>query len=137
MELRRRRRGAVRSGGLHSSGVEYDGEAMEWLPELSEFLRIKSISGDAAHRDDVKRAGEWVCARVREAGGECELVDWHGQPLAIGEIRASGGGDAPTVLCYGHFDVAPPEPIELWGSDPFEPEVRGGYLYGRVALDYR
>ena len=108
---------------------------MEWLPELSEFLRIKSISGDAAHRDDVKRAGEWVCARVREAGGECELVDWHGQPLAIGEIRASDGGNVPTVLCYGHFDVAPPDPLELWMSDPFEPELRDGYLYGRGTVD--
>src|SRR5439155_2143155 len=108
---------------------------MEWLSELSEFLRIKSISADAAHRDDVKRAGEWVCARVREAGGECELVDWHGQPLAIGEIRASGGGDAPTVLCYGHFDVQPPDPLELWESDPFEPEIRGDYLYGRGTVD--
>jgi acetylornithine deacetylase/succinyl-diaminopimelate desuccinylase-like protein len=108
---------------------------MEWLPELSEFLRIKSISADPAHGDDVKRAGEWVCARVREAGGECELVDWHGQPLAIGEIRASDGGDAPTVLCYGHFDVAPPDPLELWKSDPFEPEIRGDYLYGRGTVD--
>jgi len=108
---------------------------MEWLSELSEFLRIESISADPAHGDDVKRAGEWVCARVREAGGECELVDRHGGLLAIGEIRASGGGDAPTVLCYGHFDVAPPDPLELWESDPFEPEIRGDYLYGRGAVD--
>ena len=108
---------------------------MEWLPELSEFLRIKSISADPAHGDDVKRAGEWVCARVREAGGQCELVYWHGQPLVIGEIKAAGGGDAPTVLCYGHFDVAPPDPLELWESDPFEPEIRGDYLYGRGTVD--
>src|SRR3954452_9766148 len=108
---------------------------MEWLPELSELLRIKSISGDAAHGDDVKRAGEWVCARVREAGGQCELVDWHSQPLAIGEIRASTGGDAPTVLCYGHFDVQPPDPLELWESPPFEPVIRDGYLYGRGTVD--
>jgi len=108
---------------------------MEWLPELSEFLRIKSISADPAHGGDVKRAGEWVCARVREAGGQCELVYWHGQPLVIGEIKAAGGGDAPTVLCYGHFDVAPPDPLELWESDPFEPEIRGDYLYGRGTVD--
>ena len=75
---------------------------MEWLPELSEFLRIKSISGDAAHGDDVKRAGEWVCARVREAGGECELVDWHGQPLAIGEIRhRAAGKTSPDAVWWG------------------------------------
>ena len=82
------------------------------------------------------RAGEWVCSFIRAAGGECELVDWHGQPLAIGEIRASNGGDdAPTVLCYGHFDVQPPDPLELWESDPFEPEIRGDYLYGRGTVD--
>jgi acetylornithine deacetylase/succinyl-diaminopimelate desuccinylase-like protein len=99
-------------------------------------LRIQSISADPARGDDVKRAGEWVCARVREAGGDCELIDWHGQPLAIGEITASNGGqDAPTVLCYGHFDVQPPDPLELWESDPFEPEIRGDYLYGRGTVD--
>jgi acetylornithine deacetylase/succinyl-diaminopimelate desuccinylase-like protein len=108
---------------------------VEWFDELSDFLRIQSISADPEKGDEVKRAGEWVCERVREAGGECELIDWHGQPLAIGEIKASGGGDAPTVLCYGHFDVQPPDPLELWESDPFEPEIRGDYLYGRGTVD--
>ncbi|NUR77878.1 MAG: M20/M25/M40 family metallo-hydrolase [Thermoleophilia bacterium] len=109
---------------------------MEWFDELAEFLRIPSISADPAHAADVRRAGEWVCARVREAGGECELVDWEGHPLAIGEIRASIDPDhAPTVLCYGHFDVQPADPLELWESDPFEPEVRGDYLYARGSVD--
>jgi acetylornithine deacetylase/succinyl-diaminopimelate desuccinylase-like protein len=107
-----------------------------WFDELAEFLRIPSISADPAHAGDVSAAGQWVCDFVRGAGGEAELVDWHGQPLAIGEIRASSGdGDAPTVLCYGHFDVQPPDPLELWESDPFEPEVREGYLYARGAAD--
>ena len=95
-----------------------------WFDELAEFLRIPSISADPAHAADVVRAAEWVCAFIRDAGGECEVVDWHGQPLAIGEIRASAGGEAPTVLCYGHFDVQPPDPLELWDSPPFEPEIR-------------
>ena len=64
--------------------------AAEWFDELAEFLRIPSISADPAHAADVGRAGEWVCAFIRDAGGECELVDWHGQPLAIGEITSSG-----------------------------------------------
>jgi acetylornithine deacetylase/succinyl-diaminopimelate desuccinylase-like protein len=110
--------------------------AAEWFDELAEFLRIPSISADPAHKADVRRAGEWVCERVREAGGTCELVDWHGQPLAIGEIRASQAPEnAPTVLCYGHFDVQPPDPLELWESDPFEAEIRGDYLYGRGTVD--
>ena len=73
---------------------------------------------------------------IRAAGGECEVVDWHGQPLAIGELRASTGAEsAPTVLCYGHFDVQPPDPLELWECDPFEPEIRDDYLYGRGTVD--
>ena len=107
-----------------------------WFDELAEFLRIPSISADSAHAADVVRAGEWVCSFLREAGGECELVDWHGQPLAIGELRASSGAEsAPTVMCYGHFDVQPPDPLELWESDPFEPEIRDDYLYARGTVD--
>jgi acetylornithine deacetylase/succinyl-diaminopimelate desuccinylase-like protein len=104
--------------------------------ELADFLRIPSISADDAHKADVVRAAQWVCDFIRSAGGECEVVDWHGQPLAIGELRASSSPDsAPTVLCYGHFDVQPPDPLELWDSPPFEPEVRDGYLYGRGTVD--
>ena len=109
---------------------------MSWFDELGEFLRIPSISADAAHKSDVVRAAEWVCAFIRNAGGDCEVVDWNGQPLAIGEIRASTDPEnAPTVLCYGHFDVQPPDPLELWDSPPFEPEIRDGYLYGRGSVD--
>jgi acetylornithine deacetylase/succinyl-diaminopimelate desuccinylase-like protein len=110
--------------------------AGDWFEELGELLRIPSISADPAHAADVLRAGEWVCAFIRDAGGTCELVDWNGQPLAIGEIPASTNPEtAPTVLCYGHFDVQPPDPLELWESDPFEPEIRGDYLYARGAVD--
>jgi acetylornithine deacetylase/succinyl-diaminopimelate desuccinylase-like protein len=107
----------------------------EWFDELAEFLRIPSISADPERAADVAAAGEWVCRFVRDAGGSAELVDWHGAPLAIGELRASSGDGAPTVLCYGHFDVQPPDPLELWQSPPFEPELRDGYLYARGAVD--
>ncbi|MEX0675220.1 MAG: M20/M25/M40 family metallo-hydrolase [Gaiellaceae bacterium] len=107
-----------------------------WLEEVSEWLRIPSVSADPAYAEDVRRAGEWLCERVRAAGGECELVDWHGQPLAVGELRASEGADgAPTVLCYGHFDVQPPAPLDLWESPPFEPTVRDEWLYARGVAD--
>jgi acetylornithine deacetylase/succinyl-diaminopimelate desuccinylase-like protein len=107
-----------------------------WFDELAEFLRIESVSADPARAADVQRAGEWVCGLVRAGGGECELIDWHGQPLAVGEVRASADPErAPTVLCYGHFDVQPPDPLELWSSSPFEPEIRDGYLYGRGVAD--
>jgi acetylornithine deacetylase/succinyl-diaminopimelate desuccinylase-like protein len=107
-----------------------------WFDELAELLRIPSISADPAHAADVLRAADWVCAFIRDAGGTCDVVDWHGQPLAIGEIPASTDpADAPTVLCYGHFDVQPPDPLELWESDPFEPVIRGDYLYARGSVD--
>ncbi|HLH14113.1 MAG TPA: M20/M25/M40 family metallo-hydrolase [Solirubrobacteraceae bacterium] len=109
---------------------------LAWFDELSAFLRIPSVSADPGHQADVRRAGEWVCALIRGAGGEAELVDFAGQPLAVGEVRASTGAEeAPTVLCYGHFDVQPPDPLELWSSPPFEPEIRDGRLYGRGVAD--
>ncbi|MGB2952221.1 MAG: M20/M25/M40 family metallo-hydrolase [Gaiellaceae bacterium] len=106
-----------------------------WFAELSDFLRIPSVSADPAHADDVRAAGEWVCDRLRAADGEAELRDWHGQPLALGELRASSGDAAPTVICYGHFDVQPPAPLELWESEPFELAERDGHLYGRGIAD--
>ncbi len=107
-----------------------------WFEELSEFLRIPSISAEAPHGPDVLRAGEWVCELIRGAGGEAELIDWNGQPLAAGELRASAvATNAPTVLCYGHFDVQPVDPLDLWESPPFEPEIRGEHLYARGVAD--
>ena len=109
--------------------------AEAWFDELAELIRIPSISADPAHAGHVEEAGEWVCDFIRGAGGAAELVDWNGQPLAIGELRAQTGGEAPTILVYGHFDVQPPAPLELWESDPFEAEIRDGYLYARGAAD--
>jgi acetylornithine deacetylase/succinyl-diaminopimelate desuccinylase-like protein len=105
------------------------------LEELSDFLRIPSVSADPARADDVRRAAEWVCELVRGAGGKADLVAGDPHPLAVGEVRASTSDDAPTVLLYGHFDVQPPDPVELWESPPFEPTVRDGVLYARGVAD--
>ncbi|HSC90842.1 MAG TPA: M20/M25/M40 family metallo-hydrolase [Gaiellaceae bacterium] len=108
----------------------------ELLAELAEWLRIPSISADPAHGADVRAAGEWLCERIRGAGGTADLVEWEGQPLAVGELRASKDADAaPTVLCYGHFDVQPPDPLDRWESEPFDATVRGEWLYGRGVAD--
>jgi acetylornithine deacetylase/succinyl-diaminopimelate desuccinylase-like protein len=106
-----------------------------WLEELSEFLRIESISADPERGDDVRRAAEWVRDFVQVARGEAELVETETFPLVVGEIAASGGRDAPTVLVYGHFDVQPAGPPEEWETPPFEPTVRDGWLYGRGTAD--
>lgn len=106
------------------------------MEELSELLRIPSISADPERKDDVRRAAGWVAEFLDRMGGEADLVETKTFPLVVGEVRASSGADdAPTVLCYGHFDVQPPAPLDAWESDPFQPEVRDGWLYGRGTAD--
>jgi acetylornithine deacetylase/succinyl-diaminopimelate desuccinylase-like protein len=102
-----------------------------WLDELGEFLAIPSVSADPRHADDVGRAAEWVAAKIRALGGEAEVRE-DGR-LVVGGI--AGPADAPTVLVYGHYDVQPPAPLELWDSDPFAAEVRGEWLYARGVAD--
>ena len=102
-----------------------------WLDELRELLAIPSVSADPAHARDVARAAEWVAERVRALGGAAELRE-DGR-LVVGEI--AGPPAAPTVLVYGHYDVQPPAPLELWESDPFSAEVRGEWLYARGVAD--
>src|SRR5207302_8502419 len=107
-----------------------------WRRELSEFLAIPSVSADPAHREDVKQAGEWVCDFIRRIGGTAELTPFGEKELALGEIRASTDPEnAPTVLCYGHFDVQPPAPLELWESNPFELTIRDEWAYARGITD--
>ena len=109
--------------------------AGSWLQELVEFLRIPSVSAEPDRAGDVQRAAEWVCDFIRRAGGEAAIENRFGGPVVVGEVRATTGADAPTVLVYGHFDVQPPEPLELWESPPFEPAVRDGILYARGVVD--
>jgi acetylornithine deacetylase/succinyl-diaminopimelate desuccinylase-like protein len=107
-----------------------------WRAELAELIAIPSVSADPAHREDVKRAGEWVCELIRRIGGTAELTPYGERELVLGEIPASNGaGSAPTVLVYNHFDVQPPAPLELWDSDPFELEIRGEWAYARGIAD--
>jgi acetylornithine deacetylase/succinyl-diaminopimelate desuccinylase-like protein len=106
-----------------------------WFDELAELLRIPSVSADPHHAGDVVRAAEWLAEFVRHGGGDAEVVKTDTHPLIVGELPASNGAAAPTVLVYGHVDVQPPDPLELWESEPFAPEVRGEWLYGRGVAD--
>jgi acetylornithine deacetylase/succinyl-diaminopimelate desuccinylase-like protein len=107
-----------------------------WLDELREFIAIPSVSADPAHQDDLRRAGEWVRDFIKRMGGEAELVPYGERDLVVGDIPASNGAaDAPTVLLYGHFDVQPPAPLELWESPPFELTERDGWFYARGIAD--
>jgi acetylornithine deacetylase/succinyl-diaminopimelate desuccinylase-like protein len=105
-----------------------------YLTDLFEFLRIPSISTQSAYRPEVERAAHWVAQRLRTIGfPTVELIATELYPLVYAEWNPHPG--RPTVLLYGHYDVQPPEPLELWTSPPFEPTIRNGHLYARGAAD--
>lgn len=101
--------------------------------ELFDFLRIPSVSAKSDHDADVRRAAEWLAAAIDKAGLKASIHETPGHPVVIGEWRGAPG--APTVLVYGHYDVQPAEPLELWTSPPFEPTVRDGNIYARGSVD--
>jgi len=104
------------------------------LDELAEFVSIPSVSTDPAHANDVRRASEWVAARLRRAGPiQIEMWETPRHPAVFG--RWDGAPGAPTVLVYGHCDVQPADPIDLWKSPPFTLTERDGRLYGRGVSD--
>jgi acetylornithine deacetylase/succinyl-diaminopimelate desuccinylase-like protein len=102
-----------------------------FLAQLYELLRIESVSSDGAHPDQLRAAAAWIADLI---GGDATVTAEHGNPLVDGLIPASRAG-APTVIAYGHYDVQAPGPRDLWDSDPFEPEVRDGWIHGRGVTD--
>ena len=104
------------------------------LEELFEFLRIPSISTLPEHRGDIHRAAEFVASSLSGAGLEnVEIISTEGHPLIYADWLHAPG--KPTLLCYGHYDVQPPDPLELWVTKPFEPNVRDGSIYARGSAD--
>jgi succinyl-diaminopimelate desuccinylase len=104
-----------------------------YVQELSELLRIPSVSADSKHRDDVKKAADWVANQFRRMKLQVEVIATLGNPIVYAESPAVPG--APVVLVYGHYDVQPPDPLNEWQSPPFEPTVRNGNIYARGATD--
>jgi acetylornithine deacetylase/succinyl-diaminopimelate desuccinylase-like protein len=102
--------------------------------ELFDFLRIPSISARSEHTSDCRQAAEWFAQRARAIGLITDVLETGGHPAVIAEWRGAPEG-APTVLVYGHYDVQPVEPIELWTSPPFEPTIRNGRIYARGSVD--
>ncbi len=108
--------------------------ATRFLGELQEFIRIPSISTSEEHAGDIRRAAAFVAQALGDAGLEnIEVIPTAGHPLVYADWMHAPG--KPTVLCYGHYDVQPPDPLELWESPPFEPTVRNGNLYARGSAD--
>lgn len=111
-----------------------DSKREENLEELKEFLRIPSVSTKSEHNKDIERAAQWVAEKLRAAGLEnVEISATKMHPVVYGESLHAPG--KPTVLFYGHYDVQPAEPLDLWTSPAFEPAVRDGNLFGRGTAD--
>ncbi|HEV8211966.1 MAG TPA: dipeptidase [Vicinamibacterales bacterium] len=105
-----------------------------YLDELKAFLAIPSISALPQHADDVKRCANWCADEMRRIGMQnVKLVDTPGNPVVYGDWL--GAPDAPTILFYGHYDVQPVDPLELWESPPFEATIRDGEIYARGSAD--
>ncbi len=106
-----------------------------YLVELTEFLRIPSISTLPEHKGDIQRAAEWLAEDLERIGmDKVQIIPTAGNPVVYGEWMGAGE-DALTILIYGHYDVQPVDPLELWESPPFEPEIREGRIYARGASD--
>ncbi|KIL41777.1 peptidase M20 [Gordoniibacillus kamchatkensis] len=104
------------------------------LEELKQFLRIPSVSAVPEHASDIRRCAEWTADAFRRAGCEhVQIMPTAGHPVVYADWLHAPG--KPTVLVYGHYDVQPPEPLELWQTPPFEPEIRDNKLYARGATD--
>jgi len=107
------------------------------LEDLKALLRIPSISTLSEHRSDVQRAAEWIAERLKALGFEAvDVMPTKGHPVVYGEWM-NAGADAPTILFYGHYDVQPADPLDLWESDPFDPQVRGDDIFARGASDMK
>jgi len=105
------------------------------LGKLNDFLAIPSVSTDSEYKKDVVEAADFIVTYLNDIGFEnIEKQETGGHPLVYAEYKGAGA-DAPTVLFYGHYDVQPVDPIDLWESDPFKPEARDGRLYARGASD--
>ena len=101
-----------------------------------EVLRFPSVSAVETHRPDVRRTAEWFRDQFASMGLHTELIETQGHPLVFAEyVPPTTTAETPTILVYGHYDVQPPDPLELWKSPPFEPTIRDGNVYARGATD--
>jgi acetylornithine deacetylase/succinyl-diaminopimelate desuccinylase-like protein len=105
-----------------------------YIEELKDFLKIPSISTLPEHKDDINRCAEFVADKLKNAGmSKVNIFQTEGHPLVYGEWLGAPG--KPTVLIYGHYDVQPVDPIELWDNPPFDPVIKDGKIFARGATD--
>ncbi|NLG08141.1 MAG: dipeptidase [Deinococcales bacterium] len=122
------------SDALRAALDAVEARSPRYADDLAAYVRIPSVSTDAAHAPDVEAAARWTAERLTRAGfPDVRVMPTGGHPVVV--ARWHHDPSAPTVVVYGHYDVQPPEPLELWDTPPFEPQVKDGKLYGRGASD--
>jgi acetylornithine deacetylase/succinyl-diaminopimelate desuccinylase-like protein len=122
-----------RNSALHYAQDHRD----RFIAEFKDFVSIASVSTDPQCKPEIEEAAEWVAGQLRGLGlAGVGIYPTRGHPVVYGE-SLTAGLNAPTVLVYGHYDVQPPDPLELWQSDPFKPDLRDDNLYGRGAADMK
>ena len=129
------RRRRVAYHGRHEQVVDFINVNRDrYVEELKQYLAIPSISALPEHAADVRRAAEWTADALRRAGLQnVRLIDTPGNPVVYGDWLNAPG--KPTILFYGHYDVQPVDPVNLWTSPPFEATVRDGEIYARGSAD--
>ncbi len=104
------------------------------IDDFFAFLRFPSISAQPAHSKDMRNCAEWLSTKLRNIGFSASLCDTLGHPIVLARLDAATP-NSPTLLIYGHYDVQPVDPLELWESQPFEPTVKDGFVFARGATD--
>ncbi len=106
-----------------------------FVEQLCEYVRFPSVSAQPQHQPDMRRCAEWLTAHCQSIGLEARLCPTAGHPVVLARTPVSRGGKRPRFVVYGHYDVQPPEPFDLWKSAPFEPRIVGRSLFARGASD--
>jgi len=109
----------------------------DFIGTLSDFLKLKTISSDSAYNQDIRKGAQWLVNYFKKIGAEnIQILESQKHPVVFADL-SKAGGDKPTILVYGHYDVQPADPIHLWESEPFEPVVKDGKLYARGSSDMK
>ena len=120
---------------MHKVLAYLDQNQKRFLQEFSEYLRFPSVSAQPAHKKDLHDCGEWLVAHCRAIGLTTRLCATDGHPIVIAKTPRAKNSKLPHYLVYGHYDVQPPEPLELWKTPPFEPSIVGRNIFARGSTD--